>query len=111
MYLLSLSVWDLCEEGVGRMRFENRLNKDKLKFKHQNPVWDNGIGDALNVFEMINLLNKYEIDRIRMERYRLKLLRLEETIGKELSYLEDKAMDNPVNRGRIRALKELKELL
>lgn len=93
------------------MRFENRLNKDKLKFKHQNPVWDNGIGDALNVFEMINLLNKYEIDRIRMERYRLKLLRLEETIGKELSYLEDKAMDNPVNRGRIRALKELKELL
>lgn len=38
-------------------RFENRLNKNNLKFLYQNPVWDNEKEDALNVFEMIDLLN------------------------------------------------------
>ena len=38
-------------------RFENRLNKDNVKFNTLNPVWDNEKQDALNVFEMIDLLN------------------------------------------------------
>ena len=41
-------------------RFENRLNKDNIKFNTQNPVWDNKKEDALNVFEMIDLLNEQE---------------------------------------------------
>ena len=39
-------------------RFENRLSKNNLKFLYQNPVWDNLKKDALNVFEMIDLLNE-----------------------------------------------------
>lgn len=39
-------------------RFENRLNKDNVKFNTLNPVWDNEKQDALNVFEMIDLLNE-----------------------------------------------------
>ena len=39
-------------------RFENRLNKDNVKFNTLNPVWDNEKEDALNVFEMIDLLNE-----------------------------------------------------
>lgn len=38
-------------------RFENRLNKDNVKFNTLNPVWDNEKQDALNVFEMIDMLN------------------------------------------------------
>ena len=41
-------------------RFENRLNKDNIKFNTQNPVWDNKKEDALNVFEMIDLLNEQD---------------------------------------------------
>jgi hypothetical protein len=39
-------------------RFENRLNKDTIKFNTLNPIWDNLKEDALNVFEMIDLLNE-----------------------------------------------------
>lgn len=39
-------------------RFENRLSKNNLKFLYQNPVWDNEKKDAINVFEMIDLLNE-----------------------------------------------------
>ena len=38
-------------------RFENRLNKDNIKFNTLNPVWDNEKETGLNVFEMIDLLN------------------------------------------------------
>ena len=38
-------------------RFENRLNKNNIKFNTQNPVWDNEKQDAFNVFEMIDMLN------------------------------------------------------
>ena len=41
-------------------RFENRLNKDNIKFRTLNPVWDNEVQDGLNVFEMIELLNKQD---------------------------------------------------
>ena len=39
-------------------RFENRLNKSDIKFNTLNPVWDNEKETALNVFEMIDLLNE-----------------------------------------------------
>lgn len=52
-------------------RFENRLNKDIKKFHALNPVWDNEKQDALNVFEMIDLLNelneKSEISSLKFE--------------------------------------------
>ena len=41
-------------------RFENRLNKDIKKFTVLNPVWDNKLETAWNVFEMIDLSNKYD---------------------------------------------------
>ena len=44
--------------GMTTKRFENRLNKENIKFNTQNPVWDNKREDALNVFEMIDLLNE-----------------------------------------------------
>lgn len=39
-------------------RFENRLNQSKIKFNTLNPVWDNEKKDALNIFEIIDLLNQ-----------------------------------------------------
>ena len=41
-------------------RFENRLNRDIKKFHALNPVWDNELKDAWNIFEMIDLLNNYD---------------------------------------------------
>lgn len=38
-------------------RFENRLNKSNIKFNTLNPTWDTEKEDAINVFEMIDLLN------------------------------------------------------
>ena len=38
-------------------RFENRLNRNIKKFNALNPVWDNEKEDALNVFEMIEIMN------------------------------------------------------
>ena len=48
-------------------RFENRLNRNKIKFNAQNPVWDNEQETAINVFEMMRLLNKYqeEVERLQ----------------------------------------------
>ena len=42
---------------MNEKRFENRLNKDIKKFNALNPVWDNEKEDALNVFEMIEIMN------------------------------------------------------
>lgn len=39
-------------------RFENRLDKSNVKFNTLNPVWDNEKETGLNVFEMIDELNK-----------------------------------------------------
>lgn len=46
---------------VDEKRFVNRLNKDNIKFRTLNPVWDNEVQDGLNVFQMIDLLNEYEV--------------------------------------------------
>ena len=85
-------------------RFENRLNKDIKKFHALNPVWDNELKDAWNVFEMIDLLNNYdkeyksclndvlrlekENDQLKEENKKLKKqLRREETDKKRLMTL------------------------
>lgn len=39
-------------------RFERRLNNEIKKFHALNPVWDNKLETALNVFEMIDKLNE-----------------------------------------------------
>lgn len=39
-------------------RFENRLNKNNIKFNTLNPVWDYETMDAYNVFKMIAIMNK-----------------------------------------------------
>ena len=44
-------------------RYENRLNKDNIKFNTLNPVWDNKTMDAYNVFEMIRILNRKEFEK------------------------------------------------
>ena len=63
-------------------RFENRLNKDNVKFNTLNPVWDNEKQDALNVFEMIDLLNELHEENMMLKgevaHYKLILLSLEE---------------------------------
>ena len=43
-------------------RFENRLDRSNTKFNVLNPVWDNEKEDALNVFEMIDELNRLNLD-------------------------------------------------
>lgn len=43
-------------------RFENRLDKSNIKFNTLNPVWDNEKEDALNIFEMIDELNRLNSD-------------------------------------------------
>lgn len=48
-------------------RFENRLNKSDIKFNTLNPVWDNERGTALNVFEMIEEMNKLEDEKIHFK--------------------------------------------
>ena len=50
------------------MRFENRLNKKNIKFRTQNPVWDNEIEDTLNVFEMITEMNKLHDNNCQLKR-------------------------------------------
>ena len=49
-------------------RFENRLNKKNIKFRTQNPVWDNEIEDTLNVFEMITEMNKLSDKNCQLKR-------------------------------------------
>ena len=41
-----------------KQRFENRLDKNNIKFNTLNPVWDNWQETALNVFEMIDVMNE-----------------------------------------------------
>ena len=43
-------------------RFENRLDKSNVKFNTINPIWDNEKETGLNVFEMMDLLNKYDTE-------------------------------------------------
>lgn len=49
-------------------RYENRLDKNNIKFNTLNPVWDNDKGDGLNVFEMIEELNALHEENIRLKR-------------------------------------------
>lgn len=46
--------------GMTKKRFENRLNKNSIKFNTLNPVWDNKKKDGLNVFEMCNEMNRLQ---------------------------------------------------
>lgn len=58
--------------------------------------------------EIVDLLNKQN-QRIKvLEEFKKETFN---EIDTELNYLTDKAMDNPVNRGRIKALKQLREYL
>lgn len=41
-------------------RFENRINRNNIKFKALNPVWDNKEENGLNVFEMCNEMNRLQ---------------------------------------------------
>jgi len=54
------SIWDKVD--LIEKRFENRLDKSNVKFNTLNPVWDNEKEDALNVFEMIDELNRLNLD-------------------------------------------------
>lgn len=47
-------------------RYTNRIDKNNIKFNTLNPVWDNTKEDALNVFEMIEIMNNqhFKIDKL-----------------------------------------------
>ena len=54
------SIWEKVDSV--EKRFINRLDLLNPKFNTLNPVWDNEKGDALNVFEMIDELNRLNLD-------------------------------------------------
>lgn len=87
-------------------RFENRLNTDLKKYHVLNPVWDNMDEDALNVFEMIELLNDYD--------HRLEYFK--EKFNKRIKFYEQLAVetrndsDKYTNRMAHSILEELEEL-
>lgn len=60
-------------------RFKNRLDKNNIKFNILNPVWDNEKEDALNVFEMIDLLNEQD-DMLEVVREELSLADRDNTV-------------------------------
>ena len=68
-------------------RFENRLNKDIKKFHALNPVWDNKLKDAWNVFEMIDLLNNYDKEYKSCLNDVIRLEKENEQLKQQLIYL------------------------
>ena len=74
-------------------RFENRLNKNNIKFNTLNPIWDNLKEDALNVFEMIELLNKLsdENNNLKKDNEKLKQKQdwLIERLCETINYLQE----------------------
>jgi len=74
-------------------RFENRLNKNNIKFNTLNPVWDNLKEDALNVFEMIEVLNKLsdENNNLKKDNEKLKQKQdwLIERLCEIINYLQE----------------------
>ena len=67
-------------------RFENRLNRDIKKFHALNPVWDNELKDAWNVFEMIDLLNKYDKEYLDCHNDVLRLEKENEKLKNKLKF-------------------------
>lgn len=55
--------------------------------------------------KVVDLLNEQEEEIKQLKEFKNKVFK---EINTELNYLTEKAMDNPVNHGRIKALKELK---
>lgn len=55
--------------------------------------------------QVVDLLNEQDAEIERLKEFKNKVFK---EINTELSYLTEKAMDNPVNYGRIKALQELK---
>ena len=77
-------------------RFENRLNTSNIKFNTQNPVWDNEKGDALNVFEMINLMNELN-DEYNDFKYNKCFRALQKNYDFAIERMKDKeVMMNPI---------------
>ena len=70
-------------------RFENRLNKDIKKFHALNPVWDNKLETAWNVFEMIDLLNKYNKEYLDCYNDVLRLEKENEKLKNKLKFFNE----------------------
>jgi len=89
-------------------RFENRLNKDNIKFNTLNPVWDNEKETGLNVFEMIDLMNElHDENQIKLEIVDAFIRGMEDEKGIEP---ENKEFQCRMNH-TIRILKRLKEYM
>ena len=70
-------------------RFENRLDKSNVKFNTLNPTWDNEKETGLNVFEMIDELNKLsdenkQIKHIIKEAYETERTAIGKSVLKQL---------------------------
>lgn len=74
-------------------RFENRLNKENIKFRTLNPVWDNEIEDTLNVFEMITEMNKLHDNNCQLKRDDAQLIVLANKIAHENKKLKQDLKD------------------
>lgn len=89
-------------------RFENRLNKSDIKFNTLNPVWDNEKGVALNVFEMIEEMNKLESEKNHFKNGRSswKITASEEIMkhGETIKKLSDVKEENAVLKHALRRL-------
>ena len=83
-------------------RFENRLNKSNIKFNTLNPVWDNEKEDALNVFEMIDLLNELNTENIQLKSSNLEY---EDALGR---LEEEKKIIHALNKIQRRNLQNFK---
>ena len=79
-----------------KKRFENRLNKSDIKFNTLNPVWDNEKETALNVFEMIDLLNELTCKLKRTERGRTELAEFNVELMEKNKELKAKVDDKEV---------------
>lgn len=65
-------------------------------------------GEIISFIDMFDLLNEQDAEIERLKEFKNKVFK---EINTELSYLTEKAMDNPVNYGRIKALQELTSYL
>ena len=84
---------------------ENKRYSEQNLENHLNRIFDNHECKVIFDEEIVDLLNEQDAEIERLKEFKNKVFK---EINTELSYLTEKAMDNPVNYGRIKALKELK---
>ena len=87
-------------------RFGYRYNEESAMIQIIDNYKDEPNANSIcNVKGIVDLLNEQDAEIKQLKEFKNKVFK---GINTELSYLTEKAMDNPVNHGRIKALEELK---